>query len=390
MTYKYTWNSIQPTVKLLGYSALVCLISTLMSCVLPWPFQQSSNLSGSKVPAVFATSSVPALQPEEKVNIAIYEKASPAVVNISSTVLTMDFFSNVIPQEGSGSGIILTADGYILTNAHVVENAERLEVMLLNGKTYSAKKIGEDISKDIAVIKVNPGTVKLPVMELGNSDALKIGQMVYAIGNPFGLNSTLTKGIISSLNRTLDAKNGRLMEGIIQTDAAINPGNSGGALLNSAGQLIGINTAIFSRSGTSAGIGFAVPVNAAKRIAGDVIAYGRIIRPYIGISIGMEINPELAKVLQLPVSKGLMITGANAGSPAANAGILPARQSVIIGNRRAPVGGDIIVAYDGIMADSADRFINHIESRRPGDTVQLRINRNGQVVTVPIRLAERP
>ncbi|MEM0951306.1 MAG: trypsin-like peptidase domain-containing protein [Cyanobacteria bacterium P01_H01_bin.74] len=374
--------------KLIGFSLAVCVLSTLMSCVFQWPF--TADKPFQQIPAVLATNSPQTLLSSEKVNISIYEKASPAVVNISSTVMGVDFFYNVIPQEGMGSGVILTEDGYILTNAHVVANADRLEVMLLDGKTYPAKKMGGDISKDVALIKIDPQGIKLPAIELGNSDSLKVGQAVYAIGNPFGLNSTLTTGVISSLGRTLKAQNGRLMEGIIQTDAAINPGNSGGALLNSSGQLIGMNTAIFSPSGSSAGIGFAVPVNAAKRIAEDLIAYGRVIRPYLGIEIGMEINATLAKALQLPVKKGLMITRVQSGTPASQAGLKPAGKVIAIGNRRVPIGGDIITRYDGQSVDDADRFLNYIESKRPGDVIQLLVNRNGQVLPVSVTLAERP
>lgn len=388
MKNKITSIRLKQFAKLMGFSFLVCMTSTLMSCVVPWSFFQNKPVQSPS--SVFATSAQPELLPAEKVNIDIYDKTSRAVVNISSTVLAVDFFYNVIPKEGTGSGIILTPDGYILTNAHVIENAEHLEVMLLDGKTYKAKRVGGDISKDIALIKIDPGAVVLPTITLGDSDHLKVGQMVYAIGNPFGLNSTLTTGVISSLGRTLKAKNGRVIEGIIQTDAAINPGNSGGALLNSSGQLIGINTAIFSPSGSSAGIGFAVPVKAAQRIAEDLIAHGRILRPYIGAEIGMVITPELGRALKLPVQRGLMVSGVAANSPASVAGIRPASEVVIIGNRRAPVGGDIIMKYDGIAAENIDRFINYVESKRPGEKIRLTLNRNGQQLMVNLTLAERP
>jgi S1-C subfamily serine protease len=383
------WKTgIRKTLKLLGFSLSVCLLSLLMSCIFQWPFGSEQKPNGT--PFVFAAPERPALTQDEKINIAIYQKTSPAVVNISSTVLAIDVFSNVIPEEGMGSGIILTPDGYILTNAHVVADAQQLEVMLLNGKTYKAKLIGGDVSKDVALIKINPGTQKLPTIEMGDSSQLQVGQMVYAIGNPFGLNSTLTTGIISSLGRTLKAQNGRLMENIIQTDAAINPGNSGGALLNSSGQLIGINTAIFSPSGSNAGIGFAVPVNTARRIAEDLIAYGHVIRPYLGLEIGMEITPTIANALNLPVKRGLMVARIVRGAPADKAGIEPAGKALVVGNRRVPIGGDIITAYDGHPAESADRFMNYIESKRPGNIVKLEINRNGKPLTLSVTLGERP
>ncbi len=381
-------NGLRKTAKLIGFSFCVCLLSLLMSCFVQWPF--GGEQKPGSTPIVFAAPEKPALLPEEKVNISIYHKVSPAVVNISSTVYAMDVFSNVVPEKGMGSGVILTPDGYILTNAHVVADAQQLEAMLLNGKTYKATLIGGDISRDVALIKINPGAIKLPTVELGDSSQLQVGQMVYAIGNPFGLNSTLTTGVISSLGRTLKAENGRLMENIIQTDAAINPGNSGGALLNSAGQLIGINTAIFSPSGGNAGIGFAIPANSARRIAEDLISYGRVIRPYLGVEISMEINPALSEALNLPTKKGLMVARVVKGAPSDLAGLQGSGRSLVIGNRRVLVGGDIITAYDGHPADSADRFMNYIDSKRPGDTVKLTINRNGKPVATVVKLSERP
>jgi S1-C subfamily serine protease len=375
--------------KLAGFSFCIYLLSTLMSCVLPWTFHGQSDYN-STTPNVFATPQTPPLLPEEKVNISIYQKTSPAVVNISSTILAMDVFANVVPEQGQGSGVILTPDGYILTNAHVVEDADRLEVTLLNSKSYKARLVGGDVSKDVALLKIDPKGEKLPTVEIGDSSHLQVGQMVYAIGNPFGLNSTLTTGIISSLGRTLKAQNGRLMEGIIQTDAAINPGNSGGALLNSAGQLIGINTAIFSTSGSSAGIGFAIPANTARRIAEDLIAYGHIIRPYLGIEIGYEINPTVASVLHLPTQQGLMVAQVVNASPASKAGVHPANQSLVMGNRRIPTGGDIITAYDNQPAQSAERFMNYIESKRPGERVKLSIIRQKQPMELTVTLGERP
>jgi S1-C subfamily serine protease len=374
--------------KLIGFSFCVTLLSTLMSCVWQWSFDHGAEHSGT--PVALAATEAATLTPEEKINISIYQKSSPAVVNISSTVLAMDVFSNVVPEQGSGSGVILTPEGFILTNAHVVKDAQRLEVTLLNGRAYKAKLIGGDVSKDVALIKIDPGTVKLPTIAMGDSDHLQVGQMVYAIGNPFGLNSTLTTGVISSLGRTLKAQNGRLIEGVIQTDAAINPGNSGGPLINSSGQLIGINTAIFSPSGSSAGIGFAIPANSARRIAEDLISYGRIIRPFLGVELGLEVNPHIAEALNLPVKKGLMVAQVVPNGPAAKGGLKPANQVLVVGNRQIPVGGDIIVSYDGHPAENGDRFINYVESKRPNETLKLQVNRDGKPVNLVITLTERP
>jgi S1-C subfamily serine protease len=387
------WQALLKKIgKLAGFSLAVLVLSLLMSCAVDslrgqWPFGQKDATS---TPEVLAAPGAATLTPEEKINITIYQRVSPAVVNISSTVLAMDVFANIVPEQGVGSGMILTPDGYVLTNAHVVEDAQRLEVMLLNGKTYKAKLVGGDVSKDVALLKIDPGTEKLPTIQIGDSSQLQVGQFVYAIGNPFGLNSTLTTGIISSLGRSLRAQNGRLMENIIQTDAAINPGNSGGPLLNSAGQVIGINTAIFSPSGSSAGIGFATPSNTARRIAEDLIAYGRVIRPYLGVELGMELNPTIAKALNLSVNRGLMVANVVQGGPAAQAGIRPSGRVLAVGNRRIPIGGDIITAYDGKPVKGPDQFLNYVESKRPGDILRLNIVRDGKPMTVEVKLAERP
>ncbi len=365
----------------------VAVLSVAFTRVLQfvWPGGEQAPSEQS----VLAQSGTAQLTPEEKRTVSIYKKASPAVVNITSTTIAMDHFFNVIPQQGVGSGVILTESGYILTNAHVVLDADRLEVMLENGEAYKAKLVGGDISKDIALIKIDAKT-PLPTIELGDSDRLQIGQSVYAIGNPFSLTSTLTTGVISSVGRTLRAENGRLIENVIQTDAAINPGNSGGALLDSDGQLIGINTAIFSPSGAYAGIGFAIPVNTARRIANDLIQHGKVLHPYLGIQIGLEVTPAIARALDLPVEEGLMITQVVPGGPAHKAGIQGADKELVVGNRRILLGGDIVLEYDGHKAESADHFINYVETKRPGETLHLKLVRDGQTIERSIQLAERP
>jgi S1-C subfamily serine protease len=339
---------------------------------------------------VFADVQPMALKPDEAQNIQIYKQCSPAVVNITSTNVTVDAFFNLVPQKGVGSGVILTKDGYILTNAHVVEDAEKLEVTLLNGKTYKARLVGGDLNNDTALIKIQPDSPNLPTMRLGDSGALQVGQNVYAIGNPFGLKSTLTTGVISSLGRTLKAENGRVMDNIIQTDAAINPGNSGGALLDGQGRLIGINTAIFSPSGASVGIGFAVPVNTSRRIAEDLITYKRVIRPYLGIMPGLEVSPYVAKTLGLPVEQGLMVGRVVPNSPAAQAG-LRGGQRQWVGNQAIMVGGDILTTVDGHPITTTDSFLNYIEAKRPGNSVELTVvNSKGQPRRITLVLVERP
>lgn len=338
---------------------------------------------------VLAQSHAVRLSDEEKSTIQIYHAASPAVVNITSMALSFDFFHNPIPTQGSGSGVILSKDGYILTNNHVIQRAEKLEVTLINGKTYRASFIGADPSSDLALLKIDANS-DLPFLTLGDSKNLEVGQNVYAIGNPFGLNSTLTTGIISSLNRTLRTPNGRLLENIIQTDAAINPGNSGGPLLDSSGRLIGINTAIFSPTGSNAGIGFAIPVNRAKKIADDIILHGKVIRPYLGTTFSLEITPRIAKALDVPVEQGILVGEVYPGSPADRAGIRGGNQRVLLGDQEISLGGDIILRVDNQPIASADELISRIESKNPGDKVDLTIFRNGNKLNTSVVLKERP
>ncbi|MBY0450428.1 MAG: trypsin-like peptidase domain-containing protein [Cyanobacteria bacterium] len=327
---------------------------------------------------------------EEERNISIYKKLSPTVVNITSTSITMDAFYNAIPQQGTGSGVFISPDGYIITNAHVVEDSRSLEVTLLNGKTYKATLIGLDINTDTALIKVTDPATRFPVIPLGDSDQLQVGQTVFAIGNPFGLKSTMTIGIISSLGRQLKAENGRTMDHIIQTDAAINPGNSGGPLIDSRGRLIGINSAIFSPSGANAGIGFSIPVNTANRVAQNLKQYGRVIRPFLGVAMHLEINPFLAQALNLPSNRGLLVARVVKDSPADKAGIRGGTQLVRAGNRVLVLGGDILTHIDNQPIVSTDQFLNMLESKRVGDRVTLSLIRNHQPLKIAVILEERP
>ena len=369
---------------LVGMSAFVS-----MWMLFQWPGLPFGQSKGS-IPGVQADNTPLSLNADENQNIQIYRQCSPAVVNITSTSVSVDMFFNLVPQKGVGSGVILTKDGYVLTNAHVVEDAEKLEVTLLNGKTYKARLIGGDLNNDTALIKIDPGNATLPTIVLGDSGHLQVGQKVFAIGNPFGLKSTLTTGVISSLGRTLKAENGRVMDNIIQTDAAINPGNSGGALLDSQGRLIGINTAIFSPSGANVGIGFAVPVNTSRRIANDLIQFKRVIRPFIGIQPGLELSPYIASALKLPTTQGLMIGRVVPGSPAAKAG-LKGGQRQWVGNQAIVIGGDIVTAVDGRPITTADSFLNYVETKRPGETVELTVmSTQGQSRRVTLNLIERP
>jgi S1-C subfamily serine protease len=368
------------TVVLLG---IVALLAGVLGASL-WLWRQEEQfISPQDVQAAVA------FTPDEEINIRVYSAASPAVVNITTTAVAYDFFLNPVPKEGTGSGAIIDRSGHILTNFHVIEGARRLEVTLADASKWPARPVGADPSNDLAVIKIDAPAEKLSVIPLGDSSKLVVGQKVLVIGNPFGFERTLTVGIVSSLGRSIRADNGRLIRGIIQTDAAINPGNSGGPLLNSSGEVIGVSTAIFSPSGGSVGVGFAVPINTAKRIIPELIKRGYVARPYLGIT-GHEVFPALAQALSLPVSEGIMVVEAAPGSPAQRAGIRGGDRVVQIGNMIVRVGGDIITEVDRVKVRTFEQLSEFIDGKRPGDTVTLTVNRQGKFNTVEARLRERP
>lgn len=326
---------------------------------------------------------------DEKNNIAVYEKAADGVVNITSIAVQLDFFFNPFPTQGSGSGSIIDLKGHILTNHHVVANAQKLEVTLADGSKWPAKLVGSDPDNDLAVIKIDAPREKLKVIPMGDSKNLRIGQKVLAIGNPFGLERTLTTGVISSLGRTIRSDAGYLIEDVIQTDAAINPGNSGGPLLNSEGEIIGINTAIISPSGGSVGIGFAIPVNTAKRVIPELISKGYVSYPYIGATI-QSLIPEIAQFLKLKVDRGAMIAEVVKGGPADKAGLKGGTQRVQIGNMIVIVGGDVVVKADQQEIKTHDDLIRYIREKKPGDTILLKVYRKGDFKEIKVTLGERP
>jgi S1-C subfamily serine protease len=331
-----------------------------------------------------------AVTDEEQNNIDVYRAAAPAVVNITSISMERDFFFNIVPRRGTGSGCIINAEGYILTNHHVIEDAQRLEVTLADGSKWRGKLVGTDPDSDLAVIKIDAEQKRLPYLPLGDSNSLMVGQKVLAIGNPFGLGQTLTTGVVSSLKRTLRAQNGVLMEDIIQTDASINPGNSGGALLDSSGRLIGINTAIFSPTGASVGIGFAIPVSTAKRLVPELIAKGYYAYPWIGATVA-TLLPDDVRAVGLAAERGALIVETVRGGPAAKAGLLGGNRRVRVGNRIIILGGDVVVAIDGRKVDTADDLISTVREKRPGDLITLEVYRGGlQRDRVQVLLEERP
>jgi S1-C subfamily serine protease len=326
---------------------------------------------------------------DEKNNISVYEKVADGVVNVTNTAIQMDFFFNAYPTQGSGSGSIINAKGYILTNHHVVADAQKLEVTLADGSKWPAKLVGSDPDNDLAVIKIDAPKEKLKVIFMGDSKNLRIGQKVLAIGNPFGLQRTLTTGIISSLGRTIRSEAGTLIEDVIQTDAAINPGNSGGPLLNSDGEIIGINSAIISPSGGSVGIGFAIPVNTAKRVVPQLLSKGYVTYPWIGATI-QSLIPEMAKFLKLRIERGAMIAEVVKGGPADKAGLKGGNQKIQVGNMIVLVGGDIVVKADQHDVKTNDELIHYIRDKKPGDTILLKVYRKGDFVDVKVTLGERP
>jgi S1-C subfamily serine protease len=325
------------------------------------------------------------LDPEEQNNVSIYKKVLPAVVNITSTSVSFDFFYGVVPEQGAGSGFIIDKEGHIVTNYHVIANARQLEVTLANKKKFKAEVIGADRSHDLAVIKINASN--LSVATLGDSGHLQVGQKVYAIGNPFGMFSgTMTRGIVSSI-RSVREPDGVYIDEAIQTDAAINPGNSGGPLLNSKGEVIGINTMIAGTAGQNSGIGFAIPINTAKAVLNDLVTFGRVKRPALGIR-SLPIGPELAEQMGLPVDYGVLIISVAPGSAAERAGLRGGSERAYIGNIPIMLGGDLIVAIDGQdVVDQQD--LSHVmNNHRAGDTVTVTIYRNKRKMDVKVTLGE--
>jgi putative serine protease PepD len=320
----------------------------------------------------------------EKDIVNVVKKTMPAVVNISTITLVEDFFFGVYPQSGIGSGFIIDPKGYILTNYHVVEGARKIDVTLSEGKKYTGKIVGYDKRSDLAVIKID--AENLPYLPLGDSDKLEPGQFAIAIGNPYGLNRTVTLGIVSALNRTIIEPNGVRLENLIQTDAAINPGNSGGPLINIKGEVIGINTAIKS---DAQGIGFAIPINKAKEIANKLIKEGKITYPWIGIK-GYAITSDMLDYIKFPVNKGVVIAEVVPGSPADKAGLKGGDRVIYVDGTQIIVGGDIITKIDGKSVESMEDLRSEIQKRKVGDTVEITYIRNGKEYTVKIKLEAMP
>lgn len=347
------------------------------------PLGRSSSVLSKDVAARDAT-----LTEEESLNVRIYRQASPAVANILTKATEYDFFMDPVPVEGAGSGFLIDPRGYILTNFHVVQGAQSIEVVLGDQSRYPAKFIGADQRNDVALIQIDPKGKKLASLPLGDSAALQVGQKVLAIGNPFGFQSTLTTGVVSALGRTVQTSQSTFIDEAIQTDASINRGNSGGPLIDTHGDVIGINSAIYTPSGTAAGIGFAIPINTAKVIAHDLITDGRVHQAFLGVRT-LPVAGWLSEALDLPVKDGLLIEEATRGAPAAEAGLRGGDRMAQAGMRRIAIGGDVIVAVDGQKVSSPLDLSLILNRKRPNDTVTVSIYRGGKKMDVPVKLGER-
>src|SRR5258708_5450597 len=347
-------------------------------------FYPVNGISGPQHVEITEAAGGETLDSEEQNNIGVYRKNIGSVVNITSRVMTFDFFYGLVPQEGQGSGFVIDKDGHILTNYHVIADARQVEVTLHNRKKYKAAVVGTDPAHDLAVIQIK-ATDLVPSV-LGDSRNLQVGQKVYAIGNPFGLAGTMTRGIVSSI-RPVSEPNGARIDEAIQTDAAINPGNSGGPLMNGHGEVIGINTMILSNTNQSAGIGFAIPINTAKAVLNDLMTLGRVRRPALGV-VTIPISPELASEIGLPADYGLLIIQVTPGGSADQAGLRGGTERAYLGNIPIMLGGDLIVAIDGEKVQDEQDLAQMMNNHRAGDTVKITIFRGKTKLDVTLSLGE--
>ena len=321
---------------------------------------------------------------EEQLITNLYERVGPSVVHIASEIMTMDFFFGPMASEGTGSGFVWDDAGHIVTNYHVIEDASRIEVIFSDESQVEAEVVGVDPRNDLAVLRVDPASTRLQPLALGTADTIRVGQRAIAIGNPFGLDRTLTTGVVSALGRPLETETGDYIFNVIQTDAAINPGNSGGPLLNSRGEVIGINTAI--QEGAE-GIGFAVPVETLRRVVPVLVAEGQYRHPTLGL-LGYSITAPLAEALGLPVDNGVLVAQLARGGPADAAGVRGAQREAIVGNRRVLAGGDILTHLDGRAIADWNALLEYLElNKRVGDSVTLSLLRDGQLLTLEVTLA---
>ena len=336
----------------------------------------------------------PAYTQDEQQNINVYQTANEAVVNISTETVGINWFLEPVPQEGgTGSGSIIDTRGYVLTNRHVIADASKIIISLADGSQYEGKVVGVDAENDIAVVKFEPpkGTV-LKTIPFGDSANLKVGQKVLAIGNPFGLDRTLTTGIVSALGRPIKTESDTIIKDMIQTDTAINPGNSGGPLLDTQGRMIGINTMIYSTSGSNAGIGFSIPVNTAKRVVSELIQFGKVRRGSIDAEL-VQLNSAIANYANLKTDKGLLVSRVGKGGNAEKAGLKGGTDAVRYGSSRSGsiiyLGGDIVTSIAGQKVESLTDYYSALESKKPGETIEVTVLRGKQQISFKLTLSER-
>jgi len=353
----------------IGATALVYNLGTI------WPGGGPSNTAFAEAPAPSGISD-PSGVTDEQNTIEVYKAVSPGVAFISTTSYMQDAWGDTEEGKGNGSGSVIDTEGHILTNNHVVEGATKLTVSFGGDKVYPATVVGRDPDTDLAIIKIDP-PAGLPVVSLGDSDKLSVGQKVLAIGNPFGLDRTLTTGVISGLQRPIRGTNNRPIDAAIQTDASINPGNSGGPLLDKFGRMIGINSQILSRGGGSVGVGFAIPVNIAKRVIPQLLQYGEVRRPKLGASL-YSVGDISQQGYRMPIDHGLLIRQTIPGGSAEKAGLKPLSSDGTI--------GDILLSADGQKVNDMDDLFRLLDKKQIGDTVNFEVFRNGKTLTVPVKL----
>ena len=402
------------------WPVLLVLVGALVACSVPGAMSELLGTGPTPtavtmltpVPAPSATSAPlptaapgvmqPTVEPpgellllQEKI-VQVYDSIGMGVVNITNRSYSYDFFFRPVPQEGTGSGIVYDQEGHIITNYHVIEGADELSVTLPDGEMVEARVIGADASNDLAVLKVDVDPELLHPIPLGESEELRVGQFVVAIGNPFGYERTLTVGVISALGRVIESPDDRFIGEIIQTDAAINPGNSGGPLLDLSGKIVGVNTAIFSPSQASAGIGFAVPVDTVRLVVPELIARGYYPHPWLGVQYVWNLNSERAQILrdvgmEVPVDQGLLIIETAPSSPAEQAGLRGGQQRVRIGQLVMPVGGDILAATNGVPIATDRDLVRFLDVQtQVGQTITVTMWRDGREQTLSVTLGERP